>query len=124
MEKLIYLKTCVYLNIITILKASYIFTGILLILGLTANAQTSPLFDRPVRMDNKPLFLVDNFKTESNYLIIDPNNIESVTVLKDSTSVTKYGQEGKNGVVIVVPKKTARLLQLDKSSINPICLII
>lgn len=37
--------------------------------------------------------------------VIDPNSIESVTVLKDASSTALYGSRGANGVIIVKTKK-------------------
>ena len=36
---------------------------------------------------------------------LDPNKIESVTVLKGDSAIEKYGDKGKNGVVIIKTKK-------------------
>jgi TonB family protein len=54
----------------------------------------------------KPLFVVDD-KIIGNDDIskIKPNDIESVTVLKDESATKIYGEKGKNGVVIIKMKK-------------------
>lgn len=52
----------------------------------------------------KPLILVDGVKTES-LDEISAADIESVSVFKDEAAVTKYGEEGKNGVIVVTRKK-------------------
>ena len=54
----------------------------------------------------KPLFVVDD-KIIGNDDIskIKPNDIESVTVLKDESATKLYGEKGKNGVVIIKMKK-------------------
>ena len=36
---------------------------------------------------------------------IDPNQIESVTVLKDASSTALYGARGANGVIVVTTKR-------------------
>ena len=53
----------------------------------------------------KPLYIIDGkkqdvFKLES----LDPNNISSVEVLKDKSATALYGDEGKNGVIIITTK--------------------
>lgn len=52
---------------------------------------------------NDPLVIVDGIP--GNLGIINPNDIESVTVLKDAAAATIYGSRGANGVVVVKTKK-------------------
>lgn len=55
-----------------------------------------------------PLIVVDGvvLGTDSDILSsIDNNNIESLTVLKDASSVAIYGSRGANGVILVTLKK-------------------
>ena len=49
-----------------------------------------------------PLVLVDGI--ERDYKQIDPEDIESVTVLKDASSTAVYGVRGGNGVIIITTK--------------------
>ncbi len=69
---------------------------------------------------NQPLFIVDGvpFASDTNnqgdfvdgnngssrFLDIDPNNIESVSVLKGLAAATLYGTQGRNGVVLITTK--------------------
>jgi len=50
-----------------------------------------------------PLIIVDGLP--GNLSVINPNDIESVTVLKDAASAAIYGSRGANGVVVVKTKK-------------------
>jgi TonB-dependent starch-binding outer membrane protein SusC len=51
-----------------------------------------------------PLYVIDGLETNSlNGL--SPNDIESLDILKDASSLAIYGQKGSNGVVIVTTKK-------------------
>ena len=55
------------------------------------------------------LYVVDGTRIGSQGIKdIDPNNIESIHVLKDAAAKVKYGEEGKNGVMEVTTKKWAR----------------
>lgn len=51
-----------------------------------------------------PLTLVDGIEV-ANYNNIDPNEIESVTILKDASSTAVYGIRGANGVLIITTKR-------------------
>jgi TonB-linked SusC/RagA family outer membrane protein len=51
-----------------------------------------------------PLTLVDGIEV-TNYNNIDPNEIESVTILKDASSTAVYGIRGANGVLIITTKR-------------------
>lgn len=53
---------------------------------------------------DKPLIIIDGKADDTEIDKIDPNNIESITVLKDSTAIKTYGKKGKNGVIIIKSK--------------------
>ena len=53
--------------------------------------------------NNAPLILVDG--VERSFSNIDPNDIESFSILKDASSTSVYGVRGANGVIIVNTKR-------------------
>lgn len=53
--------------------------------------------------NSSPLILVDG--VERSFTQLDPNEIETVTVLKDASATSVYGIRGANGVVIVTTKR-------------------
>jgi len=56
---------------------------------------------------NKPLYVVDGVIC-AEIKDIEPNSIESITVLKDQSATALYGEKGKNGVVIITSKKDSK----------------
>ena len=52
---------------------------------------------------SKPLILVDG--VERNFFQMDPNEIESVTVLKDASATAVFGVRGANGVILVTTRR-------------------
>lgn len=53
-----------------------------------------------------PLFIVDGKEvSKEKFKDLNPQKIESVTVLKDKSATEKYGDKGKDGVIIVKTKK-------------------
>ena len=50
-----------------------------------------------------PIVLVDGIERDLTY--IDPNEVESVTILKDASSTALFGVRGANGVILVVTKR-------------------
>jgi TonB-linked SusC/RagA family outer membrane protein len=57
--------------------------------------------------NNDPLYVIDGF-IGANYNLLNPNDIESLQVLKDAASTSIYGSRGANGVVIITTKKGSR----------------
>jgi TonB-linked SusC/RagA family outer membrane protein len=56
--------------------------------------------------DRKPLIVVDGFPvSSSDFSDINPNDVESVTVLKDAAAASIWGARAANGVVVVVTKR-------------------
>ena len=53
--------------------------------------------------DSKPLIQVDG--VERTFADIDPNEIESITVLKDASATAVFGIRGANGVVLITTKR-------------------
>lgn len=51
-----------------------------------------------------PLIMVDGIET-SNFNNIDPNEIESLSVLKDASATAVYGVRGANGVILITTKR-------------------
>ncbi|QJW88632.1 TonB-dependent receptor [Spirosoma taeanense] len=63
---------------------------------------------------NDPLYVVDGIPYSGSIANISPNDIESISVLKDASSTALYGARAANGVVVVTTKKGAK----DRSTIN------
>jgi TonB-linked SusC/RagA family outer membrane protein len=56
--------------------------------------------------DRRPLVVVDGFPvSNSDFSDINPNDVESVTVLKDAAAASIWGARAANGVVVVVTKR-------------------
>lgn len=55
-----------------------------------------------------PLVVVDGFAIQGDFSTINPNDVESVTVLKDAAAASIWGAKSANGVIVVVTKKGSR----------------
>nr|WP_321231252.1 TonB-dependent receptor [uncultured Psychroserpens sp.] len=55
--------------------------------------------------DSSPLIVVDGYPISGNLATVNPNDIESLEVLKDAASAAIYGSRGANGVILVTTKK-------------------
>lgn len=53
--------------------------------------------------EQSPIILVDGIERDLNF--IDPNEIQSVTILKDASSTAVFGVRGANGVILVTTKR-------------------
>lgn len=62
--------------------------------------------NRSITAGNGPLYIVDGVQY-TNIQDINPNDIQSMEVLKDASSTAIYGSRGANGVIIVTTKKGA-----------------
>ena len=54
---------------------------------------------------NNPLYVVDGMPYEGSMSDINPNDVESISVLKDASASAIYGARGANGVVLITTKK-------------------
>ena len=55
--------------------------------------------------DANPLIVVDGYPISGSLATVNPNDIESLEVLKDAASAAIYGSRGANGVVLVTTKQ-------------------
>ena len=60
-----------------------------------------------INADQNPLYVVDGIPYDGNLSDINPNYIESMTVLKDASASALYGARGANGVIMIQTKKGA-----------------
>lgn len=60
--------------------------------------------NRSITAGNGPLFIVDGIQY-SSIQDLNPNDVQSMEVLKDASSTAVYGSRGANGVIIVTTKK-------------------
>ena len=54
---------------------------------------------------DQPLYIVDGTPYEGNIAELNPNDIESMSVLKDASSAALYGNRAANGVILITTKK-------------------
>lgn len=57
-----------------------------------------------IQSNASPLIVVDNFAYEGDINSINPNDIESVTVLKDAAASSIWGARAGNGVIVITTK--------------------
>ncbi len=58
-----------------------------------------------INAGNSPLIVIDGFPTESGLASLSPDEIETITVLKDASSSSLYGSRAANGVILVTTKQ-------------------
>ena len=84
---------------------------------------------------NSPLFVVDGVPVNSGTIsplltdmgvlsMINPNDIEAITVLKDAASLAAYGARGSNGVLLLQPKKVKQVKFLTTFNLNMVSKIM
>ena len=59
---------------------------------------------RATWVDSNPLFIIDGVERES-ITNIDPNEIETISILKDASATAVYGVKGANGVIIITTRR-------------------
>jgi TonB-linked SusC/RagA family outer membrane protein len=64
-----------------------------------------------IQGDNEPLYVIDGFivGTDFNLNNLNTNDIESIDILKDATSISIYGTRGANGVILITTKSGKKL---------------
>lgn len=89
--------------------------------GLLFNANTSASqagLDINIRgrstifANDQPLIVVDNFPYSGDINNINPNDVESITVLKDAAAASIWGVRAGNGVIVITTKKGKAKQQL------------
>ncbi|NJM79821.1 MAG: TonB-dependent receptor plug domain-containing protein [Flavobacterium sp.] len=59
-----------------------------------------------ISSSSDPLYVIDGVPLNSAFFrTLNPNEIESVTVLKDAAGTSIYGNRGSNGVIVITTKK-------------------
>lgn len=58
-----------------------------------------------IDISKDPLVILDNFPYEGNINNINPNDIESISILKDAAAASIWGARAGNGVIVVTIKK-------------------
>ncbi|WP_113653421.1 SusC/RagA family TonB-linked outer membrane protein [Pedobacter namyangjuensis] len=58
-----------------------------------------------LRGDRTPLIILDDFPYAGDLANLNPNDVESVTVLKDAAAASIWGAKAGNGVIVITTKK-------------------
>ncbi len=79
--------------------------------GVVVNVEGGPGGNASIRIrgfgtvnGNDPLFIIDGTPTGLGLNAINPNDIESIQILKDASSAAIYGNRAANGVVLITTK--------------------
>ena len=55
-----------------------------------------------------PLLVVDGFPIEGKFSSINPNDVESISILKDAAAASIWGARASNGVIVITTKKSKK----------------
>lgn len=70
---------------------------------------------------NDPLLVVDGLPLDGVSLsTINPNDIESFSILKDAASTAIYGSRGSNGVILITTKKGSKKLRVSLNAFSTV----
>lgn len=81
-----------------------IANGLTVSKGLTEDGQLMIRGLSTMQGPKNPLIVVDNFPYEGSISNINPNIIESVTILKDAAASSIWGARAANGVIVITTK--------------------
>lgn len=96
------------LNVSSVSKALQgLASGVMVVSGTGQPGENATIRIRGVGSysgSSDPLIVVDNVVYNNNLNTINPNDIESFTVLKDANSTALYGSRAANGVILITTK--------------------
>ncbi|MFA6403904.1 MAG: TonB-dependent receptor [Salinivirgaceae bacterium] len=82
--------------------------------GVTITTDGSPSSGATIRIrgnstlnNNDPLFVIDGVPSKSGMHELNPDDIESIQILKDASAASIYGSRSANGVVIITTKQAS-----------------
>lgn len=90
-------------NILDRLEA--VTNGIMVDRGTNAGGRITVRGISSIRGPKEPLIVLDNFPYNGDLNNINPNSIESITVLKDAAASSIWGAKAANGVIVITSKK-------------------
>jgi len=61
-----------------------------------------------INSSNDPLYIVDGVPTVDALSVLSPNDIESISILKDAASAAIYGARANNGVILITTRKGSK----------------
>lgn len=70
-----------------------------------ANATVQIRGRRSFNAGNDPLYVIDGIPITGGFNDINPNDIETIDILKDASATAIYGSRGANGVILVTTKR-------------------
>lgn len=83
--------------------------------GVSVDAQGGPGSTAVVRIrgfgsngNNDVLYVIDGVQIRGGSNLVNPNDIETITVLKDPSNTALYGAQGGNGVIVITTKTGKR----------------
>ncbi|MFC0425336.1 vWA domain-containing protein [Chryseobacterium scophthalmum] len=87
-------------------------SGLQIMPNLGVPGSSKPLIIRGIsslNTNNQPLYVINGKISDSKaFSNLNPNTIESVSVLKDAAATSMYGSKASNGVVVIKTKKLSR----------------
>ncbi len=69
------------------------------------NPQIRVRGNRSINASNDPLFVIDGIPQVGGLDLVNPNDVESIEILKDASATAIYGSRGANGVILVTTKQ-------------------
>lgn len=74
--------------------------------ALGAEANITIRGNNSLTQSSAPLYVIDGFQSESSMATsLNPNDIESIDILKDASATAIYGARGANGVIVITTKQ-------------------
>lgn len=74
-------------------------------LSVGAEEQISIRGTSTILAENQPLIVIDNLAYDGPLSNINPNDVESITVLRDAAAASIWGAKAGNGVIVITTKK-------------------
>lgn len=80
-----------------------------LVPGVLMNGGTAIIRGKTTMNANQtPIIVIDGFPTELSLSAINPNDVESITVLRDAAAASIWGVRASNGVIVITTKQGKR----------------
>src|SRR5690606_16983301 len=58
-----------------------------------------------IESNESPLIVLDNFPYEGRLDALNPNDVESITILRDAAAASIWGARAGNGVIVITTKQ-------------------